>query len=52
MRKAAQKQTKLAFWVVLVKYGFSQNEEDLQYPKNYFKEVMQNFERKGKGEKK
>lgn len=32
---------------------FSQNEEDLQCPKkNYFKEVMQNFERKGKGKKK
>jgi hypothetical protein len=31
---------------------FSQNEEDLQCPKkNYFKEVMQNFERKGKGKK-
>lgn len=33
MRKAAQKQAKQVFWVVVVKYWFSQNEEDLQCPK-------------------
>lgn len=32
MGKAAQKQARLVFWVVLVKYGFFP-EEDLQCPK-------------------
>lgn len=48
MRKAAQKQAKQAFWVVVVKYGFSQNEEDLQCPKKTTsKRECKNFERKG-----
>lgn len=33
MGKAVQKQANLVFWVVLVEYEFSQNEEALQGPK-------------------
>lgn len=33
MGKAAQEQAKLVFWLVLVEYGSSQNEEALQCPK-------------------